>query len=185
MEGYRINVNYAKALFLLATDLQQCDAVMADMRLVQGVCVENHILNVVLNNPTIREVKKVAVMSDIFKDKVSRATMAFLAFVVKKRRTINLKGISEAYMAIFRDSRGIVLSDVRTAVEVDESLLTDLRDKVADHTGKQVEMVNTVDTRMLGGFCMTYNNNMYDARLRTKIAELRKEFSKNIYEKKL
>ena len=46
-------------------------------------------------------------------------------------------------------------------------------------------MLNNVDKKMLGGFCMTYDNNMYDARVRTKIVKLRKEFSKNIYEKKL
>jgi F-type H+-transporting ATPase subunit delta len=157
---------------------------MDDMLLVHDVCAENHILNVVLDNPTIREVKKVAVIHDLFTDKVSKTTLAFLAFVVKKRRTINLKGISEAYMDIFRDSRGIVLSHVTTAETVDAALLEELSKKVADYTGKRVEMVNSVDNKMLGGFCMTYNNNMYDARLLTKVVKLRKEFSKNIYEKK-
>ena len=38
---------------------------------------------------------------------------------------------------------------------------------------------------MLGGFKLEFNHNMYDARLRTKILKLRKEFSKNIYESKL
>lgn len=185
MKGYRINVNYAKALFLLAQELDKTDAVMEDMRLVHQVCNENRLLNVVLDNPTIREAKKVTIMQDLFRSYVTDVTVAFLTFVTKKRRTINLKGISEAFMDMFRDSRNIVLAEMVTAEEVPQALVDELRSKVADHTHKNVEVYNHVDPRMMGGFCMTYDNNMYDARLRTKVTKLRKEFSRNIYEKKL
>ncbi len=185
MKGYRINVNYAKALFLLAEELRKTDAVMEDIKLVHQVCCENHLLNVMLENPTICEAKKVAVVQDLFKNHVTDVTAAFLAFVTKKRRTINLRGISDAYMNMYRDKRNIVLTEVVTAEEVPQALIDVLREKVALHTHKNVEVSNRVDSRMLGGFCLTYDNNMYDARLRTKVTKLRKEFSKNIYEKKL
>ncbi len=185
MERYRINVNYAKALFLLATDLHQEETVMHDMRLVHEVCKENHILTVVLSNPTLRESKKSAIITGLFRDKVSATSEAFVLFVLKKRRTINLKGIAAAYMDLYRASRGIVLSEVTTATEADASILDALRDKVAATTGKTVEMESKVDPRLLGGFRISYDNNMYDATLSTKMEQLRKEFSKNIYEKKL
>ncbi len=185
MERYRINVNYAKALFLLATDLQQEETVMQDMRLVHQVCQENHILGVVLSNPTIRESKKSAIVSQLFHDRVSATSEAFLLFVIKKRRTINLKGIAAAYMDIYRNSRGIVMSEVTTATPIDAAMLEEMRSKVARHTGKTVEMESRVDPRLLGGFRIAYDNNMYDASLSTKMEHLRKEFSKNIYEKKL
>lgn len=170
---------------MLAQELGKTDAVMEDMILVHKVCNENHLLNVVLDNPTIREAKKVAIVQDLFKPHVTDVTAAFLSFVTKKRRTINIKGISEAFMVMFRDSRNIVLAEVVTAEEVPQALVDELRRKLAEHTRKNVEVENHVDPRMLGGFCMTYDNNMYDARLRTKVAKLHKEFSKNIYEKKL
>ncbi len=185
MERYRINVNYAKALFLLATDLHQEDTVMQDMRLVHQVCKENHILNVVLSNPTLRESKKNAIIIDLFRDKVSATSEAFILFVLKKRRTINLKGIAAAYMDLYRESRGIVSGEVTTATEVDAATIDALRDKVAAITGKTVELECKVDPRLMGGFRISYNNNMYDATLSTKMEQLRKEFSKNIYEKKL
>jgi F0F1-type ATP synthase delta subunit len=46
--------------------------------------------------------------------------------------------------------------------------------------------MNTItDPTMLGGFCVTFDNSMYDARIRTQIAKLLKEFSKNVYEKSI
>lgn len=47
MEDYRINTNYAKALFLLAGEFDKQDEAATDMRLVSEVCAENRELNVV------------------------------------------------------------------------------------------------------------------------------------------
>lgn|SRR5574344_200002 len=185
MEDYRININYAKALLLIATETDQQETAFADMRLVNEVCAENRVLNVVFNNPVIKEDKKVAILRDLFGEKVSQLSMLFLSFVVKKRRTINLRGISNAYLELYRERHNIVLSELVTAVEVNPESLDLVRHLIGDYTQKEVELVAHTDNNMLGGFRMTFNNNMYDARIRSKIVKLRKEFSKNTYESKL
>lgn len=185
MSDYKINTNYAKALFLLASDMQQLDAVMSDMRLVNEVCRENRELGVVFNNPVIPEGKKVAILDDLFASHLSHLSMAFMHFVVKKRRAINLRGISNAYMEMHRNANNVILTDLVTAVEVDEESKAEVTRLVAEYTGKNVELQSRTDDKMLGGFCMRFDNNMYDARIRTKIMKLRQEFEKNIYESKL
>ena len=185
MSDYRINTNYAKALLMLSTEEGQAEAVFEDMRLVGTVCKENHEFCVVFANPTLPVAKKQAIIEDLFKDRVTRLTLLFLAFVVKQKRSVNLRGISQSFMEQYRKSHGIVFSEVTTAVEVDDESLETLRRMVADYTHKEVEQVNRVDHRMLGGFRLMFDNNMYDARLRTKIRKLQQEFGKNIYESKL
>ena len=54
MQDYRININYAKALFMLADEMQEQDRVAEDMRLVNSVCAENHMLNTVFRNPEVK-----------------------------------------------------------------------------------------------------------------------------------
>lgn len=185
MNDYKINLSYAKALLMLATDLNQSHEVMADMKLVHQVCVENHVLNTVFTNPNIKEAKKVAIVEDLFRDKVSATTMAFLCFVVKKRRGVSLKGISNMYMELYREANNIVVADVMTAVEVHQEYLDRIGQKVADFTGKEVEVFAHTTNKMLGSFYLTFNNYLYDARIRTKIAKMRVAFSKNDYEGKL
>ena len=51
--------------------------------------------------------------------------------------------------------------------------------------GKTIELQTKVDPSIIGGMSLTFDGNMYDATLSSKIAELRKEFSKNVYESKL
>lgn len=185
MQDYRININYAKALFLLAGETQQEEAVAADMRLVNGVCAENRELNVVFNNPVIKEAKKVAIVNDLFGERVSKLTMVFLTFVVRKHRTVNLRGISEAYLDLFRESRNIVLSHLTTAVEADKAMSDLVCKVIGEYTHKTVELRQKTDPAIVGGFSLAFDNNMYDATLRTSLHKLRMAFDNNIYESKL
>ena len=185
MNNYRINKNYAKALFMLATDTGEADRVADDMRLVNSVMAENRELNVVFVNPTVRPDRKVGILNALFADKVCPASMAFMQFVVRKKRTASLRDISEAYVAEWRESRGIVLSDLVTHQPVDDTSREMVTRLVAEYTGKQVELQTRTDASMLGGFKLEFNHNMYDARLRTKIRKLRQEFARNDYESKL
>ena len=185
MNNYRINKNYAKALFMLASDRGQADAVAEDMRLVEHVVAENRALGVVFANPTVRFDKKVAIVDDLFGTAVSEETKAFLRFVVKKNRSVNLRGISEAFLDLYRDSKGIVLGELVTHRETDDNAKAYVKRLIEEYTGKQVELHTATDPHMLGGFKMEFDHNMYDAGLRTKIMKLRKEFAKNDYESKL
>lgn len=185
MQDYRININYAKALFMLAGEQGEQDAVAADMRLVNAVSTENRELNTVFRNPEVKMSKKVTIVDALFAEHVGRTTLAFLEFVVRKNRSVNLRGISAAYLDLFREDHGIVLSTFTTAEPVDQELLDQVSKAVADHTGKQVELVAKTDPKIIGGFAMEFDNTIYDARLSTRLVKLRQQFEKNIYESKL
>ena len=184
MNNYRINLNYAKALFMLATDLNQTKEVMDDMRLVYKVAKENHQLATVLNNPTMPGEKKLGIIEAIFKGKVCDTTLQFLLFVTKKRRTLNIKGIASTYMELYLDANNTVVADVMTAVEVNQEHLENIRQKVANYTGKKVEIYSHTTNKMLGSFHLTFGTYLYDARIRTKIAKMRTAFAKNDYDEK-
>ena len=185
MNDYRINISYAKALLMTAEEKQVADRVMEDMRLVNAVCRENRVLEAVFANPVIRPDRKAGIVQELFGEHCGEVSMAFLLFVVKKNRSVNLRGISDAYLNLYRESRGIVLTELVTHQPTDESAVKTVTEMVEKYTGKKVELDAHTDERMLGGFKLEFDHNMYDARLRTKILRLRKEFSKNVYESKL
>ena len=185
MQDYRININYAKALFTLAGETGQQEEVAKDMRLVNEVCSENRVLAVVFNNPVIKEEKKVGVLHDLLGERVCRLTDLFLTFVVKKRRSVNLKGISGAYLELYRDSRGIVLSHLTTAIEANDEIKEAVCKTIGDYTGRTVELRTTTEPEALGGFAMSFDNKMYDARISTMLEKLHRGFDRNDYESKL
>ena len=170
---------------MLAEELQEQKAVAIDMRLVNAVCTENHELNTVFRNPEVKMSKKVSIVDALFGEHVGKTSLAFLEFVVKKHRSVNLRGISAAYLVLFRESQGIVLSKFTTAEPVDQEVLDMVSQAIAAHTHKEVEMVAKTDPKIIGGFAMEFDNTIYDARLSTRLTKLRQQFEKNIYESKL
>ena len=144
---------------MLADELGEQDQVAQDMRLVYAVSSENRVFSTVFRNPVIKESRKIAIVRDIFAQHVGKTTMAFLEFVVRKSRSVNLSGISASYLDLYRESHNIVLSEV--------------------------ELITKTDPKIIGGFAIEYDNNIYDARLSTKLVKLRQQFDKNVYESKL
>ena len=185
MQDYRININYAKALFLLAEETQEQDRVSEDMRLVNLVCNENRELNAVFRNPEIKSSKKLAIVTDIFGSHVCKTTMAFIQFVMHKKRMVNLKGITSSYLDLYRESRGIVLSQITTAQPISDDLRDMAYKVIADYTHKDVELVTKTDPNIIGGLAMEFDNTMYDARISTYLTKLRHAFDENVYESKL
>jgi len=185
MNNYRINTNYAKALFMVATDTGNIERAKQDMVLVGEVMAENRQLRSVFANPTIRFDKKVGIVRELFGGEVSDEVMAFLVFVVKKNRSINLQGIADSFVEQYRVAKGIVLSDLVTHQPIDDEARRTVTQLVEEYTGKQCELHDRTDPKMLGGFKLEFDHNMYDARIRTKIRKLRLEFAKNDYESKL
>ena len=185
MNDYRINNHYAKALLLLSIDMDVVDSVADDMRLVSAVCAENRELAVVFANPVVPLDRKLAIVNDLFASRVTDATLAFLLFVTRKKRSINLRGIADAYITMFRDYRGIVFSDLVTHQPIDDVARRMVTEMVAEYTGKTVELHDRTDPKMLGCFKLEFDNKMYDARIRTKIRRLRNQFARNDYESKL
>ena len=185
MNNYRINSHYAKALLLLSGDMGQTDIVAEDMRLVNQVCAENRQLTVIFANPVIPVDKKVGIITELFNGKVSETSMAFLVFVTKRNRTVNLRGIANAFLEMYREQKGIVVSDLVTHQPIDDVARQLVTRMVAEYTGKTVELHDRTDPQMLGSFKLEFDNKMYDARIRTKIRRLRNEFARNDYESKL
>ncbi|MBR1798647.1 MAG: ATP synthase F1 subunit delta [Bacteroidales bacterium] len=185
MNSHRININYAKALFTLATDTGQVEQVVNDMRLILSVCNENRHISLLMGNPTLPFDKKKGILHAIFASHICQTTLIFLDFVVKKKRSINLKGISQAFIDLYRTDRGIVPSDITTRQSISQESLNAIRQKIEDYTEKTAEVSLHIDERILGGFIIEFDNNMYDARIKSKIDKLRFEFAKNDYESKL
>ena len=185
MSTYRINTHYAKALMLLSEETGSMDRVSEDMRFVSRVCSENRELNVVFNNPVIPTDRKVAIVKELFDGQVSEETMVFLLFVTRKNRSVNLRGIANAYIEMYREKKGIVLSDLVTHQPIDDVARRMVTRMVEEYTGKTVELHDRTDPKMLGCFKLEFDNKMYDARIRTKIRRMRIEFAKNEYESKL
>jgi F-type H+-transporting ATPase subunit delta len=173
---------YARSLMELAQEKGVLAGVHEDMRLVGSTCAANRELVVLLNSPVVKADKKDRVLDQVFAGKVGQLTATFMGILVRKGRERLLPDVAQAFSELYKISKNIVVAHVSSAVP----LSAGARAKVLaiaekQHPGKSIELVEKVDPALIGGVTIRIGDELYDGTVSRRLADLRREFSKNPY----
>lgn len=182
MPNPRLANRYAKSLIDLAIEKSQLEDVYADMKFLQAACKSSKELVALLQSPIITADKKDKILETITAGKVTAITSSFNKLLVKKGREFELPEIVEAYIEQYNSIKGIHKVKLTTAVEVSEDLKKSITEKAVKESGvASVELETKVDTALIGGFVLEFNNNLVDASIARDLRDIKKQFSKNLY----
>ncbi len=177
----KIAQRYSKALFDFAEEKNQIEEIKADMLLCAEVSRENVAFKQMLKSPIIRTHKKRQVVEAIFKDNVQTITLEFFKILIKNGREEFIENIVESYLSLYKKHFGIKTAYVETAVELSKSAKEKIIKILEKETSSKIEMQESINTDLIGGFRLTVEDKQFDASIQKKIKKLSKEFSKNIY----
>lgn len=179
MKGTRAASRYAKSLLDLSTENNKVEDVYKDMEMIASTVSENRELAVVLQSPIIKSDKKQSILDSVF-PKASDITKNFVKIIVAKGRENILGQIAEAFVKQYKTQKGIIVAELKSAIQLDETLKAKVLDLV-NPSKKEIEVVETIDESVIGGFIVRVDDKQIDASIATRIAELKLEFSKNAY----
>jgi F-type H+-transporting ATPase subunit delta len=173
---------YARSLMELAQEKGVLAGVHEDMRLVGSTCAANRELVVLLNSPVVKADKKDRVLEQVFAGKVGQLTATFMGILVRKGRERLLPDVAQAFSELYKQSRNIVVANVASAVPLSAAARARVQ-AIAEkqHPGKSIELVEKVDPTLIGGVTIRIGDELYDGTVSRRLADLRREFSKNPY----
>lgn len=175
----KAGIRYAKSLFELAQQRNEVEAVHADMATISQAIEGNHDLEVVLRSPIINVDKKLNIVRAIFTKAIGATSLRFIELLVEKRREMHILAIARSFDQLYKFEKNIETATVVTAVPLDAAGRAQIIKIVADKTGKQIELIEKVDAEVIGGFKLTFNNQMIDASIQSEIQQLRLIYSQN------
>jgi F-type H+-transporting ATPase subunit delta len=184
MNTGRIAGRYAKALFELAGEQNLLEAVHNDMLAIKSICESNRDFRHLLESPIISQGKKTAVFKAIFFDNVNLISYRFLEIIIKKRREVLVAEIAQEYINFYNDFLNIKTVVLKTATKANDALVIQLKNILKEKLKANIELVEAVNSNLVGGFVLTYEDKQYDASVRRNINRLKKEYNINIYESK-
>ncbi len=164
---------YATALFDLAKEDGQIDAVMQDLDSVRTMLDESEDLRRTIRSPVISasaQAQAITAVAD--RAGLSSLTKQFLGLLAHKRRLFALPQIIEAFRAIVAKDRGEISCEVISAAELQDNQIAALRESVSAQAGKDVNLSVRVEPELLGGVVVRIGSRMIDASLRTKLQNL-------------
>ncbi|MEI9919568.1 MAG: ATP synthase F1 subunit delta [Bacteroidota bacterium] len=178
----RVASRYVKSLLDLAVNQGSLETVHADMQLFADTIGKNRDLELMLKSPVIKHDKKNAILTAIFKSKVSALTMAFMDILTKKNREPLLPEIAKEFHNAFNVYKGIGKASVITPVPMDAATRAEFEAIVRKLSNrKEVELEEKVDKDLIGGFVLNVEDKQIDASIRNNLKKLKLKFSENPY----
>lgn len=182
MVDSRAASRYVKSLLGLAIDQNAVEAVHNDMLMFSKVVDGNREFRLMLQNPIIRHERKREILTKLFSGKVHKLTMAIFDILTRKNREAILASIAKEFHKAYNEYKGIERATVTTAVPLDAKLRGEIEQLVKKYANKQsVELVETIDKDMIGGFVLNVGDRQVDASIKNKLKALKVEFSQNPY----
>lgn len=180
MSLYRVSSAYAKSLLELAQEKKSLDKVHADMLLVSSTIEGSSELKKLLASPIISNIKKLSVIEQLFKSRVSDISYGFFELITRKKREDLLFYIAKEFLSEYKTFKGIQTATIVTAVAVDDVLKKQI-DKLIKtiSTSKDVDAIYKVDASIIGGFIVTVGDKQVDRSVKSQLNNIKSEFSNN------
>jgi len=165
---------YAAALFELAKDQKQIEAVEADIKTFQGLLDSSEDLRRLVRSPVVPAEDQLRALTALLgKTGVSPLTTNFVKLITRNRRLYAIADILKTFRALLARERGEVAADVATAHALTPEQMQVLSDSLKASIGKNIQINTRVDPNLLGGLIVKVGSRMIDNSLRTKLNNLK------------
>lgn len=174
-----VSKTYGDALFELALENDTVDTLYEEAMAVDEVFLGNDELIKLLNHPKIDKDKKIQIIEEIFKGKVSDDMTGFLTVIVRKDRYNDIDNIMKCFIDEVREYKKIGVAYVTSAIELSDKQKKDVEKRLLDTTQYEVfDMNYTVDERVIGGMIIRIGDRVVDSTIKSKIEKMSRELLK-------
>ena len=165
---------YASALFELATEAGQIDAVAADLGRFQALLDGSDDLKRLVQSPVFAADDQVKAITAILgQAKIGGLAGNLIKVVASNRRLFAVQGIIRGFNALVAQARGEVTAEVTVAEALSAAHAKTLTDALKDVLGKEPKIDVKVDPAILGGLIVKVGSRMIDTSLRTKLNSIK------------
>ena len=185
MSDIRVASRYAKSLIELAGEKGVLEQVHQDMLLFSSVVAQNRGFELLLTNPVIKSDKKLKVINSIFTGKVQPMTLLFFNLVARKSREAVLLPMTAEFEKQYNEVKGIQIATVTSAYPLAPTQRESLIKRLTAETGKKIQLKESVDPALIGGFVLRVGDRQIDSSVRNSLRKLRNDFNDNSYINKL
>lgn len=165
---------YATALFDLARDGGQLDAVAKDLASLSAMLADSADFVRLVRSPAFsREDQARAIAAIAARAGLSELVTRFLGVAARNRRLFVLADIIAGFRKLLSHHRGEALAEVVSAVPLNDAQLQQIKAALAAAAPGNVVIEARVDPALIGGLIVKLGSRMIDASIQTKLNNLK------------
>jgi len=165
---------YATALFDLAREADEIDAVNTNLERFDALVAESADLERLVRSPVFTADEQLHAVSTVLdRTGVGGVAAQFIKLVTTNRRLFFVRDMVRAYRNLVAQHRGQATAEVTVAEEIKDDHVAALRNALKAVSGKEVDLKVKVDPAIIGGLVVKLGSRMVDSSLRTKLNSIK------------
>jgi F-type H+-transporting ATPase subunit delta len=168
---------YGRSLFEVAQEHDDLDLIREQIGQFADALHDNRELAIFFFSPYFSTQEKIDGL-DRAVDGADPTLTNFLKLLIEKHRMPVIFRIRRIYDELWERENKVLAVQIRTATTLDEKLVREIGDKIAEGTGQKIELTASVDADLLGGIVLRVGNSILDASIRNRLETLRKHVAR-------
>ena len=169
---------YARALLEVALEHDQLDTIHDQLDQFADALAGNQQLQVFFFSPYFSTQEKEDGLDRTVSD-ADPIIVNFLKLLIENHRMPVVFRVRREYERLWQQENKLLPVQITSAVELDQATVTQIGDKIAEQTGRRVDLSSNVDSDILGGIVIRVGNSVLDASVRNRLEQLRKQVARS------
>jgi F-type H+-transporting ATPase subunit delta len=164
---------YARSLFEVAKEQDKLDLVREQLGEFADALDKTRELQVFFFSPYFSTTEKQEGLDRAVSD-ADPILVNFLKLLIENHRTPVIFRVRREFDRLWEQENQLLPVLVTSAVELDKGTVSQIGDRIAEQTGRKVDLSSQVDADILGGIVVRVGNSILDASVRNRLEQLRK-----------
>jgi F-type H+-transporting ATPase subunit delta len=178
----KVSSQYAKSLLKQAREAEMLENIYRDALLFKKVVEENKKLLKVLESPIITSQKKLAILNELFKNRLHKITLNLFQLISHATREALIPTVMDIFIEQYYDYKKIKVASVTTTFKLSNDLISYFKTMVKSLMPcKEVILNEYINPSIQGGFILRVADQQIDNSLANKLHKLKAQFSVNEY----
>lgn len=168
---------YARSLFEVAQEKGKLDSVRDQVGAFADALNETRELQTFFFSPYFSTAEKTDGLDRAVSD-ADPLVVNFLKLLIENHRTPVIFRVRRELDRLWQEENKLLPVQVTSAVELDQATVSQIGDRIAQQTGRKIELSASVEPEILGGIVVRVGNSILDASIRSRLEKLRKQVAR-------
>ena len=165
---------YAQAIFEIAKEKDSLESWMQDLTLLSETSLNREFVSLV-NSPTVASNQKKDFVDKIFSDSISVLGKNLILLLGSNSNFEMVPEITDLFQKMVDADKGVEKAEIISAVKLTKDDEKKIMAMIKLMVNKDVQLINTVDPKILGGFIATVGDKIIDGSTKSKLSAMRKD----------
>ena len=166
---------YGGGLYALAEESGLEKVLLSETRMLSPLFSDEYVH--LLINPDVPKDERIAMIGELLNGRVNQYLTNFVKLMTERGIATEIRGCFDEYERLYYENTGVVRVTAESPVELTDPQKEKLEAKLSAHVGHEVEIEYVINTSLIGGMRLSYNNRLIDDSVATKLKEIGERLS--------